>query len=109
MESAVVVKADYYLQAEQYSAVKEAWKQLSEGREITSGDIIIYNILRGVSPSRGFIERKTNIQGNDAWYAFITAKSRARLTIGKADIFFKRFGIIPPAGLDNLVRYSDHE
>lgn len=109
MEAAVEVKAAYYLQAEQYEAVVKAWKVLADNRSIESADIVIYNILRGAPASRGFIERKTNVQGNDPWFAFEQSKARARYILGKTDMFFSRFGIIAPAGLESLVKSASHE
>lgn len=56
---------EYILTKEQFDQFQLNWKKLANKKEITSQDILIYNILRDKNADRGFTPKKTNIQGND--------------------------------------------
>jgi hypothetical protein len=63
---------EYFISKEQYQQLCAKWK---ESNNHSAADMLIYNILRSKDPKNGFCERKSNIQGNDPWYAFNQAKA----------------------------------
>lgn len=91
----------YYLNREQYNAVKDHWKTKSSHR---AWEHVVYNVLRDKDPKNGFHEKKSNIQGNDPWHGFKFALSQAKWYIkpfpGMTTFDFKaHFGIDLPEGL----------
>lgn len=69
----------YFLNREQYLNLKAAWKNLSDSKQITPGDVVIYNVLRGKPIANGF-SKTTNpnhIQRNNEWNGFVQAKEAA--------------------------------
>ena len=89
---------EHFITAEQYQELKKAWKILSDAKDIQSYDILVYNILRGLSADRGFTFKVTNIQGNNPWWAFQLAKGFALWNLPKIN-FKSRYGIDLPTEL----------
>jgi hypothetical protein len=65
---------EYNITKEQYQAIIATWKA---HKEHNATQHILYNLLRSKDLKLGFCERKANIQGNDPWFAFSTAKTEA--------------------------------
>jgi hypothetical protein len=84
----------YLVTKEQYLAVKAAWTK-TESHDAWQN--IIYNILRDKPADLGFIQKTHSIQGNDPWYAFNSAISRAKYC-SKHQNFKDYFGIEQPEG-----------
>lgn len=113
------MEKQYYISNEQYQTLLAAWKKLSADKKITSTDILIYNILRSKSPSRGFSKKNSNIQGNDPWFSFALAKWNASLLYNggyseetkekRKQAFFERFGIERPSDFPGKIQESNHE
>lgn len=103
---------NYIITREQFETVKKTW---AESKYHSAGEHIIYNLLRSKVPTLGFVERKSNIQGCDSWFAFKTAKHDvirayfrhkmfARATQTESEAKFKqRFGIDMPEGFYELL------
>lgn len=68
----------YFISREDFINLKAAWKRIPAH---TAADMVIYNVLRSKSAASGFVPKTKNIQGNDAWWAFISAKSAARAIV----------------------------
>jgi len=68
------MEKQYFISKEQFVALLAAWKASTHH---TAAEHIIYNILRSKDARLGFIERKSNIQGDDPWYAYKLALNDA--------------------------------
>lgn len=118
------MEKNYIITAEQYLALKQAWKHLSDIGGILPGDVVIYNLLRGKPVRNGFAPVKilSKIKSGDAWYAFnnachdaeralpvrsysIDERHASRLT----DAFKARYGIDAVAGLFDALQAARHE
>jgi hypothetical protein len=74
----------FIFQKPEFQTFQAAFQQRIHNKTASASDMIMYNIIRGKSPSHGFtpITRPIKIQnGQDPWYAFKEGKSRARSTI----------------------------
>ena len=63
----------FIINKDQRAIISRAWKQYSQSKVATSSEFILYNFLRGLPLHRGYTEKKTNIQGNDQWFAYHSA------------------------------------
>ncbi len=68
------MEKQYFISKEQFVALLAAWKASTHH---TAAEHIIYNILRSKDARLGFIERKSNIQGDNPWYAYKLAREDA--------------------------------
>ena len=71
---------NYITTKDQYLAVKAAWASTDQH---SASQIIIYNLLRGFDPMRGFApfkesSRKIESNNNDRWNGFNQARSGAQ-------------------------------
>lgn len=74
-----VATPERILSKEQYLLMKETW---ASTKEHSAAQIIIYNVLRGFTPSRGFTPltaRKVTSRSNDKWDGFNKARYAAEL------------------------------
>ncbi len=67
----------FIINKDQRQQLSNAWKRHAKTKTATAGDHVIYNLLRGLPLTRGFTEKKTNIQGNDAWFGYKQACAEA--------------------------------
>ena len=68
---------NFIIDKQQYLAVKEAWRHIEEKSSV---DHVIYNVLRGFEPNRGFSPVQSKIKlanGFTAWQSFASAKRYA--------------------------------
>ena len=114
------MEKNYRITHEQYVAVKAAWNSHSYN---SAADHIIYNVLRSKPSDFGFTENKRNVQGNDPWYGYNQAYTRAVASIlpfrpsmteshnarlrdqaeQRAKGFKHRWGIDLPEGIDSWI------
>ena len=78
------------LSKEQYLLMKETW---ASTKYHSAAEIIIYNALRGFTPSRGFTpltDRKVQSRSNDKWDGFNTARYAAKtMTLNNMPSYLK--------------------
>lgn len=70
--------SEKFLSKEQYLTTKETW---ASTKYHSASDTIIYNVLRSLSPSRGFTpltDRKISSRSNDRWDGFNKALGTAK-------------------------------
>ena len=88
------MEKNYILTKEQFEALKKNWKQK---KSHSAAELIVYNVLRGCDPKRGFtpITRESKLTNGHAPYgAFERAKHslRLRLIYGRTqDLEFKEY------------------
>jgi hypothetical protein len=85
---------EYVLGKEEFQTALQSWKSKENH---SAEEIVLYNIIRCKNPDRGFSEKKSNIQGNEKWYAFnlIVRKLKWDVYLKKTESFEKLFGIVP--------------
>ena len=71
------MEKQFIINKDQRQQLSNAWKQHAKTKMATAGDHVIYNLLRGLPLTRGFTEKKTDIQGNDAWFGYKQACAEA--------------------------------
>jgi len=71
------MEQSFIINKDQRAIISRAWKQYSQSKVATSGEFILYNFLRGLPLHRGYTEKKTNIQGNNPWFAYHLACQEA--------------------------------
>lgn len=69
------MEKSYYITKEEFTTVKATWKAETCH---SARDHIIYNILRSKPADYGFEVKKSNIQGNDPWFAYNQALRDAK-------------------------------
>ena len=119
----------YFITREDFINLKTAWKSQAEH---SASDMVIYNVLRSKPAASGFVPKTKNIQGNDPWHAFNTAKSDAHYITTRTRVYIKsddakygrwedlspedhnkkfkeKWGIDLPMGLADLIKESKHD
>lgn len=91
----------YLISKEQYLKAKKTWASKNNHEAF---EMIIYNLLRSKPLNNGFCEKKSNIQGNDPWYAYHQALSGARWYITKPNLMKSIFGFVLPEQFKELIK-----
>ena len=79
---------NYVVSKEQYLNFQNAFKTLAHNKDITHADIMLYNIVRGFNPSRGFtpITNTQKLQhGKSEW----SGRAQAKFNLNHSIIWSK--------------------
>ena len=114
----------YFISREDFITLKATWGATLSHSAV---DMVFYNVLRSKPAVSGFVPKTKNVQSNDPWHAFNTAKSYAAFYINRtrvwnqvsrywmdlskeqrAEKFKAKWGIDLPEGLAEIIKESKH-